>query len=328
MVVSPAGVDLEWRWLDVLSGETTRSPLAAQPGIQRGVGSTRDDGRALVVLSRHEEHSTAVIGYPSGKQIVLEDISFGLARLVEGEGIAYSSGKGRLFGKVGDAEGRELASLDGDILSIADLGRLTYAALSKNGELVRGRFDGGSFSRAHVPDLDSSAFLFGEPGGTVLIASGNRLLRWGAAVEEAARFTAEIVWMQATATGTVVGLASKENLFIPAGGDRTPRRMPIGEQVWLAQDGARAVSFNARNEIEVIELPSMIAWTLPRMYMPTRFLSIAPSGRRIYQAIGHQAVVWTLPEPGSDFPAWLDEQTNGIEVDRRVLWPWQAATAP
>jgi hypothetical protein len=38
--------------------------------------------------------------------------------------------------------------------------------------------------------------------------------------------------------------------------------------------------------------------------------------------------VWTLPEPGSDFPAWLDEQTNGIEVDRRVLWPWQAATAP
>jgi hypothetical protein len=81
-------VDLELRRLDVLSGETTRSPLAAQAGIQRGVDSSRDVGRAVVGRSRHEEHSTAVIGYPSGSPCVVVDISFGLARLVEGAGIA------------------------------------------------------------------------------------------------------------------------------------------------------------------------------------------------------------------------------------------------
>lgn len=115
-------------------------------------------------------------------------------------------------------------------------------------------------------------------------------------------------------------------MFLPATGDRTPRRIPVGERPVIAASGARIVSANGRGDLEILELPTMVTWTLPRMYTAPLMLSMSPTGHRLYQILGRDAALWTIPEAGSDVAAWLDELTNATEVDRAVHWPWQQAT--
>jgi hypothetical protein len=49
--------------------------------------------------------------------------------------------------------------------------------------------------------------------------------------------------------------------------------------------------------------------------------AVSPSGLRILQGVSPARLV-ELPEPGSDFGVWLDEQTNAVEADGNLRWPW------
>jgi hypothetical protein len=322
---------LEWESLDLATGVKKAEPLVAVQPIRIGLDVMPDDGRLLVVSSVSGPDSQAIVGYPDAKQLVIKPIAHTLVRLVQGGAVVYSPGKGRVFGKVGDEDARELVTLDGDVTGVTGLGKLGFAAVSAKGELVRGGFDGSHFSRMRVPDANDHMFVVGEPDGGVLVADGNRLLRWPAAgaskalppLEDVARFDSSISWMHATTTGAFVVLQGNELMFVRAAGDRTPRRLPVGDTPKISHDGSRVVSYTGLNEVEVLELPSMVAWSLPPFAQPSHDLAISPSGRRLYHSTGPTGVLWTIPEPGSDFAAWLDDVTNATDVDRHLRWPWQ-----
>ncbi len=59
---------------------------------------------------------------------------------------------------------------------------------------------------------------------------------------------------------------------------------------------------------------------------PTNVLSVAPNARRILQTTMDRLMVWELPLAGTDFPAWLDDQTNAVVSDDLLAWPWQVPT--
>src|SRR5690606_15697265 len=83
-------------------------------------------------------------------------------------------------GRVGAEDARELVMLSASVSSLAGAGRLGFAALAEDGELVYGTFDGAGFARTRVADLAKGAFVVAN-GTDVLIANGSRLLRWRAA---------------------------------------------------------------------------------------------------------------------------------------------------
>jgi len=93
--------------------------------------------------------------------------------------------------------------------------------------------------------------------------------------------------------------------------------------------GREVVAVGTAGQLTVVDLPGVARWTLPVRYAPNQdVFGFAPDGR-LFQASDRAVLVWTLPDPGADLAAWIDEQTNAIATGDGVLvWPWQAGQAP
>ena len=255
--------------------------------------------------------------------MLVPDIGNGRFDAIEGNAIVYSVGKNKLFGKVGSEAARELVSLDGEIWSIASRGKHAYAALSAAGELVKGTFGGGDFQRTKLPDLDKHAFIAADHNHDVLIASGNRLLRWRGDVHEVARFATPINMIESTKLGVYVNLTDGSVMFLPATGNQTPQRVPIGKFVAIADEGRLVVGMTASTQLELVDMPGLARWTLPSVVTNMQEAFVAPDGKRIVQSLVGYALVWKVPAPASDFAAWLDEVTNADDQGGKLHWPWQ-----
>jgi hypothetical protein len=224
---------------------------------------------------------------------------------------------------------RELVRLDGEARSVCPAGPRAFAVLSSAGDLVKGTLDAAITSRTHI-DIVRNAFIDCIPGDDIAIASGNRLLRWnGTEVTEVARFVAEpagaIDAVRALPTGIYVELANKDKFFISAKGDRTPRRVPLSGVVTLAAHGSLAAGLSVAGQVELVDLPSLAKWTLPRLVARGSSVGISPDATRLLQNVGGSEI-WRLPQAGRDYGAWLDELTNAELVDGHLMWPWQPRT--
>jgi hypothetical protein len=310
------------QWWDLAKRTSGTSALAVTPSMP--VGFDTGEGRVLVVLDRGAGHpNTAAVLYPDGtKELDVEGVARALVRLVPGNALIYSPGKARVLGSVGAEEPRELVTLDGDVQSIAPWGTLGYVALGKSGELARGRFDGSEFSRTRLEHVTDTTFVSSRGDRDILIGNGDRLLRWTTDVREVARLPAPIDQIISGTAGSCLTLANKELYFVPANGAPTPRRLAVGTAMTISSDVTRVVSFDGANQLEVIELPSLATWTVPRMYAALARFSLSPSGRTIVQTIGGSSAIVRIPEPASDLAAWLDELTNATHADGHVRWPW------
>ena len=147
---------------------------------------------------------------------------------------------------------------------------LGYAALSNTGEIVRGTFGGGGFARAQIKDLADDAFIVCDPERNVIVASGNRLLRWRGSTTEIARFVDKIVSVTSTETGTYVTLTNRDLYFLAAHGDQTPRRVPVSQAFAIVDRGRRVIGLSATMQIEIVDMPAFATWTLPKLYRAAR----------------------------------------------------------
>ena len=214
--------------------------------------------------------------------------------------------------------------------ALAANGTHGFAALSKAGELVKANLEGTKVERVRV-DIVRDSFIVCDPQGDVLLAAGNRLLRWRGDVHELARFAAEpagsIVGMTSTDAGLLVALANKDLFFLPADGDQTPRRVPLAGNIVVGARGHLLAGMSVSSQIELVDVPSLAKWTLPRLFTGMPQVALSPDGRRVAQSIGGVLAVWQLPRVGSDFGAWLDEVTNASirsgSSDGNLVWPWQ-----
>jgi serine/threonine protein kinase len=281
------------------------------------------ENRLLAVVQT--ARGTAVYGIRADAtaELLVEDLGKGRVDIVPGNAIIYSLGKGRIFGKVGSEPSRELATLDGELVSLTANGTLGYAALSTTGELVRGTFGGASFARTQLTDLDKQAFVVADRAASIYIGSGNRLLRWRTAVDEVARFTAPIDFIATSDVGLYVTLASRDVFFVPATGNQTPQRVPVSALRAISRDGKTVVGLSPSQQIELVDMPSVAPWSLPKLLSPLPGVTASPDGQRLVQHLGMQVAVWHITPPGSDFAAWLAELTNATEDDGTVRWPWQ-----
>jgi hypothetical protein len=321
-VVQPPVFGTDWRWWDLAQHTSGKAALTVTPSM--AIGMDTGEGRVMMLLDRGgtAPNTAAILSADGKSEVDVEGVARTLVRLVNGNAVIYSPGRSRVLGKVGSEEARELVTLDGDVQSIAPAGTLGYAALSKKGELVRGQFDGSGFVRTRLEHVTEETFVSSRGNGDILIGNGDRLLRWTDDIREIAKLPAAIERIQSGAAGSCVTLENKELYFVPANGPPTPRRLVVGAGVMIATDVTRVVSMNGANQLEVIELPSLATWTLPRLYAALARFSMSPSGRTILQTLGGRTAHVRIPEPASDFAAWLDELTNATHADGHVRWPW------
>ena len=318
----PNGMPEDWFVWDVETKE--RVPLKLDVmGIPAGWLVDEREAR-LIALMRTQTGTAVVQVRADGRsEKLLDDIGNGMVNLVEGDAIIYSVGKNKIFAKVGSDKPHELVSVHGEIKALTGRGKHTYAVLSATGELATGTFGGGNFERTQIDDLDKEAFIAAEPNGDVLVASGNRLLRWRTDVQQVARLPLPIHSMAPTKLGLYVTLSDRSLFFLPATGNQTPQRVPISQLAAIVADGRILVGTTPSTQIEIVEMPGLAKWTLPKLVTGMTRLTVSPDGERILQAYGASVLVWKPPVPGSDFATWLDELTNADERDGNIRWPWQ-----
>ncbi len=254
-----------------------------------------------------------------------------IGKLLPGRGTVFAA-HDVLEGTVGDDPAHEVARLDGEIIGLASLGRLEFAAITARGEIVRGSLATGTLERTHVPANPS--VVIGAFEGDVMIGSGTQLLRWhGSEVTEIQHFTQPVTMILTLAGGVGVRLADGRVVDVVADpltqSFTTSELLPRGsEDLNLVNGGHVLVARGNAAMLNVVELPSRVRWNMPIQHQLGGTLVMAPSSGQIVQQFSG-LVTWMLPHIDGDLHAWLDRQTNAVEdADHDLSWPWQTPAAP
>jgi hypothetical protein len=296
-----------------------------------------DDGRFAAVIEHGGTDGkpavTAVVVSADHKTTTHLDGGTGLIKLLPGGGVVAAVGSGKIAGKLGAADAKELVTLDGEVVSLCAAGPRAYAALSSAGELVKGTLDGNIVARTRI-DMRKSSFIVcmddGTAPGDVVIASGNELLRWRGDTELIARFvdeptgTIRMAWT--IDVGLLLTLTNGETYFVAGKGDQTPQRVPLTGNLGVSPHGNLVAGLAVAGQVELVELPSLATWSLPRTLAGATAVALSPDGQRIAATYGGDLAVSALPPVGRDNGLWLDELTNAKLVNDRLQWPWQHQT--
>ena len=316
---SPTNTNLVWH--EVPTGVTTpiQTPLK---GFIDGVFLDVLEHRALVVESTgtHRTLFEARKGELQLRTVFIGKQPFG--HLVPGGAIVFADGN-VLYGRIGDAPPRQLASFAQPIDSIIPRGPLRYAA-SAAGEVVRGDLATNQLDRTTIPGA-TRLLLASDREGHLWLGLGDRLLRWDVGVDELARLGSEIrtiqevdgglLVMQANHISSVVELPRGAPVHRVSSRDEDPRVTPDGRLMTVRRGGY----------YEIIELPSRASWSTPIVQNRSFDIDLAPHTRRILQRT-HEGTtwIWQLPGAHADLATGLDTLTNATEDrDGMLVWPWQ-----
>jgi hypothetical protein len=163
-----------WQWYDVRTG--TATPLSYDPhGIIQVIDADSDDGRVLV-LDQAQDSSLALLRKNTAEIRRIAHGPIVTARLLAHD-IVLIATTTRLLTVTGTEPPRELVKLDGGTLGAVRIGATGFAALSANGELVRGDVATGALARTRVTLRDRWA-IAGDRAGRVLLAIDDRLMLW------------------------------------------------------------------------------------------------------------------------------------------------------
>ena len=221
---------------------------------------------------------------------------------------------------------RELAKVDGGVAFLRVLDRRRFAALGKSGELVRGDLVGGALERTRIA-ATSDTLISATSAGDVVIATGTRLDVWstGGVIRPLAVLPRPITHAAASGDGLVVGLEDNSMFYVePSGRPHevvAPSSFPSvlgGHGGWLATPGANG-------QIEIVELPAMAHWSLPRLFTLSGQIEVSPTARRLAAASPSGFQVIDLLDAGdsggSDLSAWIDGHTNAfVGPDGALGW--------
>ncbi len=315
----------DWRWIDLRTGTQTKIPFDLA-GIPSVLDVDTTSGRVLLRVDMGPATKLMILKRGETAKITIsEGGPQPWGRLVAGNAVVFGGGDGRVMAKIGDEDPREVVKLDGRAVAAVSLGHLSFAAVSAGGELVRGNLANGAIERANVAP-GGTVFIASDLLGRVLIAVDHRLSVWDRdRIFEIQKYDRNIVRVDPTETGVMVTLVDHEmQLFDSAkpqvarrlfgAAARAPRTQPAGRLVIGTGNG---------EQLSVLEVPSMVRWNVPMVFVATGVLALAPNARRVLQTGGRSLFVWELPLAGADFAAWLDEQTNAVVHDDLLAWPWQ-----
>jgi hypothetical protein len=310
-----------WEWHDLRSGRRTPFTYEAR-GLPRMLDVDPGDGRVLLE-EVSAEPSLVLLRKNTGEQHRLARGPSVWGRLLPRGALVYTTGEGRLLA-ITDAGGpREIARLDGDVENAVGLGGTLFAAVSSTGELVRGNLASNALARAHL-HASPSAFA-ADRAGRVLVAAGNRLLRWDRDdVVEVARVDQRIDRIEALADGALLELADHSIVRTSLAAGAQARRIvePSSQPPLISGDGQLIVAETINGQLKIVELATEAAWEVPAYYAAGQLVSIAPSTRRFVHVSFGQIALWALPLAPPGLRGWLDDRTNAAtDVDHALVWP-------
>ena len=319
-----------WRWIDLRTGTETPFHYDAR-GLPAVIDIDTVGGRVLVREDMGPATRLVLLKKGTSQATLLtEGGPQPWGRLIAGNAIVLGPGDGRVFARVGDEDAREIVKLDGRALTAVSLGPAQFAAVSDKGELVRGNLGNGAIERTNVA-AGSTVYIAADLLGRVLIAEDNRLSMWDRdRVVAVQKYDRNIESIDPTESGVMVTLVDHElQLFDPASAQPARRLLAPSVRAPVAQPAGRLVIGTGNGEqLMVLEVPTLARWSVPMLYLTTGGLDLAPNARRVLQTMTRSLIVWDLPQTGTDFAAWLDEQTNAEVRDDLLAWPWQARSRP
>jgi hypothetical protein len=229
---------------------------------------------------------------------------------------------------------REHLKLDGRTRGVDRIGATGFAALSENGELVRGDADTGALARTRVA-AGASWGLTGDRAGRVVIALGDRLWLWDPAPAgdpgpvEIAGLHQDAIWLAPCDSGVLVGLADHSvalSSLVP-GAPVTPLLPPASRSPYVSRDGNLMIGESVNQRLAVVETATGARWELPGHASPHDLQMLSPTARRFAQSGPRSLALWTLPLAPLDLRRWLDERTNAAtDGDDVLTWVWQQAS--
>jgi hypothetical protein len=238
----------------------------------------------------------------------------------------FGVGDGRLLALTDAGPPREIAKLDGVVDAAVALGGPGFAALSSNGELVRGNIATGDLTRTHVQPATTSALAV-DRGGRVLVARDNHFLIWDAnQLVEIARPDKRIVRIEPGDGGALLELADHAMVrtALAPGSPLAPVLAASNRPPLVSRDGKLVLGESTNGQVVVYETASQAAWELPAYYNWRDLATISPTTRRFVQAGYGQLALWTLPLAPADLRRWLTQRTNAVtDGDYGLSWSWQ-----
>ena len=252
------------------------------------------------------------------------------ATLLRGNALIFGKGEtpadGRIFARVGDEEPREVAKLDGAVQSTVPVGPGQFAAISANGELVRGNVVTNELRRTNLA-AGKTMFVASDLGDRVLAVVDSRLFLWTRDLVEVAHFDKAILRVDPLTNGTaIVVLVDRDTFQVPLEPGAKPRRLlgPSQYESIVDADGTTLAGMTTGFQIGFVDLASGARWSFPAAHAGRPTITMSPRGRYVVQDTFEGLVAWTLPAPDADLAGWIHEQTTARMVGDVLTWPWQA----
>jgi hypothetical protein len=301
-----------------------------------GVGFDVDPaiGRVLLTELRPAGRRDLIVRGGAAPVVVIdtwEDHAW--ARLVEGDAVAYGSGDGRVFARIGAGPARLVATLGAAVREAFAIDRLAIVVLGTDGEVTRIDLATGRATPIGLPRA-IDGHIVSDRLGHLYVFGDRAVQRWdGARLVDVARFDRTIDYVFAVAGALVVKLDNGELHLatVDPAAPRAPRRImgTLAEIPLPSADGRLAILRGSRQQLAVLEIPSGVMWWLPALVSMTSAVAVSPTARRVAQSTHDGLAVWQLPLVGADYAAWLDAQTNAtVDRDGVLVWPWQTAPGP
>ena len=317
----------QWQWYDVRTSAT--KPFRYDPiGIPQLMDIDAGDGRVAVreiIASGAGTSDTAVVVLRKNttEQHRLARGPGAWARLMPHGAVIYGDGDGRLFGVTDAGPPRELAKLDGAVDGAVAIGATGFAAVSRNGELIRGDLATGALHRTRV-EPGKICVIAADRTGRVVVAEDNRLVVWDREAVQVARLDQPITRIEPIEGGALLGLADRSMVrtSLTAGAPVTVVMAAASQPPLVSGDGRVVVGQSVNDQAVVFETTTSATWTLPSYYASSQLMTISPSTRRFVQASLGRLALWSLPLAPQDLKPWLDERTNAAtDREHKLIWP-------
>ena len=320
VLLSSAAFNYNYSWFDLT---TQRSTHASTGGAVNMRTFDRVDGRMLATEQTTGGGIRALI-FEAGGQLPSQviDTPFEEIQLVTGGGLVYSIGN-KVFGGYRGVVRPELFTTDGKVQILVRLGPDEFAAISDR-ELVRHNLRTNALVRFPLDDGPPINYAIPQ-GGQLLLARGDKLLRWhDSSLEVFATLESPANSMFVVETGVLATLSNHSAVFVDNAGKMTRLSSSRGD----AFGSAHRVVVPGQFHYDVIELPSLARWGLPitrAADMADVQLDLSPDGKKLVEKrLDGRLWLWDLPI-GEDL-AQLVSQTNFVEDQNGLLlWPWQNA---
>lgn len=217
----------------------------------------------------------------------------------------------------------QILRMESQVIAVSRYGEHGAAALDADGELLIYDLKTKATTRGTVGE-PSSAMLVDDGAGGLMVAIGERLVRWTpAGVEEVARLAEPIARLTrfehhlAVLTETELSTIDLRDKTYPV------RRIAGASREQQLRDGNRwSIGVGQRGLIDLVDIATGMRWA-KSIHGGLAMFAVSPSGSRVAQRLSSEIALWTYPVPEEPerLRAWIDETTNAtVSEALDVVW--------